>query len=84
MALHLKADGESELIFGKDRGWISLEQLQEAVGGYVEQRSVGNNFMFMNEEGRLKGLPYNDDASKLAGIDIVGDAVFCLKNEVES
>ena len=44
----------------------SLEQAQSFVGGYVEGISFPNgDYLIINEEGKLKGLPFNVPASKL-------------------
>ena len=44
----------------------SLEQAQAFVGGYVEGISFPNgDYLIINEEGKLKGLPLNVPASKL-------------------
>ena len=44
----------------------SLEQAQAFVGGYVEGISFPNgDYLIINEEGKLKGLPFNVPASKL-------------------
>lgn len=38
----------------------TLEALQEAVGGYIEVVTMAKNACIIcNEEGRLRGLPYN-------------------------
>lgn len=62
----------------------SLEQLQAAVGGYIQMVPVGPYSMYVNEEGKMIGLPVNVIATALwehvygAGTDIiVGNAVFC-------
>lgn len=56
----------------------SLEDLQEAVDGWLEAVSV-NSFepcvLFVNEEGLLRGLPPNEQASHIAGRPLVGNAV---------
>ena len=39
---------------------MSLEQMQEVVGGYIEQVTLENKQTFIvNEEGRLRHLPVN-------------------------
>ena len=44
----------------------SLEQAQAFVGGYVEGISFPNgDYLIVNEDGKLKGLPFNVPASKL-------------------
>lgn len=49
----------------------TLENLQRFVGGYIETVSLFKDAcVICNEEGRLKGLPYN---TKIFGVDFVGD-----------
>ena len=44
----------------------TLEQAQEFVGGMVQGIEFPNgDYMIMNEEGKLLGLPVNEDATKL-------------------
>ena len=44
----------------------SLEQAQEFVGGYVEGIPFPNgDYLIVNEEGKLKNLPLNEEATKL-------------------
>ena len=44
----------------------SLKEAQEFVGGYVEGITFPNgDYLIINEEGKLKGLPYNPEASAL-------------------
>jgi hypothetical protein len=60
---------------------IDLTALQTAVGGYVQAVDLGDDLtMWLNEEGKLEGLPHNEvgqvlwDATYGAGTDyIVGD-----------
>lgn len=57
-----------------------LEELQGLVGGYLETLTdFGNNMVVVfDEEGRLKGLPYNRDFFVSYGVfDIYGDAFIC-------
>ena len=61
----------------------SLQDAQELVGGLVQMvRSPTHQDwqILVNEEGLLEGLPFNDEATKLCGTGIVGDAVV-LKGE---
>ena len=75
----------------------SLEQAQAFVGGYVEGISFPNgDYLIINEEGKLKGLPFNVPASKLwkdtfdndnyiTGRDdyVVGNAILIKKNALK-
>ena len=43
-----------------------LKSAQEFVGGYVEGISFPNgDYLIVNEEGKLRGLPVNEEATKL-------------------
>lgn len=58
----------------------NLEELQKLVGGYLETLTDLKNgvCLVFNEEGRLKGLPYNRDFVLSYGVvSIVGDAFIC-------
>ena len=44
----------------------TLKEAQAFVGGYVEGISMPNgDYLIVNEEGKLKNLPFNEEASKL-------------------
>ena len=61
----------------------SLEELQQAVDGYIETIYYRNEqmqedwVMVVNEEGLIKGFSHNHVASNIVGRYIVGDVV-CL------
>lgn len=63
----------------------TLEQMQEAVGGYIEFVRITSDgaMMVVNEEGLLKKLPYNKVASIMANQTIVGDVLIFSKKEME-
>jgi hypothetical protein len=91
MALIIKTSGEEITITPEeDNGELSLQQLQQAVGGYIELVSIMNpdmegKTMFCNECGKLSGLEPNIKATKLAGLTddiLVGDVIICEKGEV--
>lgn len=63
---------------GKSYG---LKECQALVGGYIEMVNAGNIYganltVLADEEGLLKGLPYNEAASTLCGIKLCGPVVF--------
>jgi len=65
---------------------LSLKSLQKVVGGYIEIvtcLAIGyeENVIICNEEGRLQSLPPNPIASRMAGQNIVGDAVIAHRAE---
>ena len=66
---------------------FTLEELQRAVGGYIEAIQVRDPngawlIMIVNEDGRSLGLPYNPLASQMAQREIVGDVVLCKRPEM--
>ena len=72
-AMIYRADGTSEPYDGGD----TLEEWQAVIGGgYLEAVYLGDNVMFVDEDGRMKQLPVNSQASVLAQRDIVGDVLF--------
>lgn len=73
-------------VFAKrpDSGWYttwisnSLENLQRYVGGYIETVGLFKDACIVcNEEGRLRGLPYN---CEICGVDFVGDILLVGTN----
>jgi tRNA(Ser,Leu) C12 N-acetylase TAN1 len=80
LATILKVSGEKvEVVPNGKNGTVTLEQLQKAVGGWVEELNITfkERVMFVDEEGRLKNKELNSEASILARRPIVGDAVIC-------
>ena len=54
----------------------SLQEAQAIVGGYVEiVIDNGDMQLLVNEEGLLKDLPLNQEASLMAGRPLVGPAL---------
>ena len=82
MAYLLKVDGTIEQM-----GWNpSLEELQAAVGGYIEMVRTNNvGYLYCNEEGKLLGLPVNMAATTMIEHDDVirGDVVVMEEGEEE-
>lgn len=84
MSTIIYADGrveESSPANGRD---YQLSELQAIVGGYIEiLRAPDGRWLFLNERGKLEGLPLNEVATqlmagRLAWDDyIVGDVVLC-------
>lgn len=85
MAIILRANGKREDIKPENGTKLSLEQLQKAVGGYIEIVHAPNchNILIANEEGQIYDLPINIQASKIAQREIVGDIVLCLQSEIQ-
>jgi hypothetical protein len=70
---------------GKDFSWL---ELNEIVGGYIEIVNLGDDYMVVNEEGKLLNLPFNLNATRIyqhftrIGDCIVGDVLVCPKNQI--
>jgi|TARA_X000001382_G_C3111505_1_gene160069 hypothetical protein len=72
-------------VFDKKEDRPSLQKAQELVGGLVEiVRSPDNPTwqVLVNEEGLLRDLPFNEEASKICNTGIVGDVVI-LKGDAQ-
>lgn len=90
------ADGTEEPISPKAAdGLFELEELQAAVGGYVEVHPIGylpngtQMLMCMNEEGKLKDLPVNGEATVIwwtycggPADSIFGDVLICRGDQL--
>jgi len=57
----------------------TLVEMQMIVGGYIQPLQVDHEghrrTMIVNEEGKLRSLPLNLRATKIAGLTIVGDVL---------
>jgi len=87
MATIIKANGDELNIIPKSGAELSLAQMQEAVGGYIELVPINNpdyadKLMFCNEDGHRLGNEPNSVASMMAGQEIVGNVLVCEKGEV--
>jgi len=64
-------DGTDTLVNPKDGKKFSLKELQGLVEGYIELIYLppgnGHNQAYVNEEGKLKGLPLNRKATEIYG-----------------
>lgn len=86
----LRTDGTKEILVLHGEDGLNLAEMQKLVGGYVEYVDLPNgDRLIVNEEGKLSGLPVNENATaifkKLFPIAqyplnndevIVGDALF--------
>lgn len=80
MAKLIKADGNHV----KDVDISTLRDMQNLVGGYIEFVHIkGEETLIVNEEGLIFGLPFNSEASELAGITILGDAILTTQKELK-
>ena len=89
-AVAVKTDGTAQLVPCDASKTLSLDKLQELVGGYIEivrASRIAPLVMIINEEGRLLNLPLNQNAtawqSAIHGCQqIVGDVVvMCQSGE---
>jgi hypothetical protein len=94
MALLIKADGTEETIVpAGDNGRVTYDQVRELIGGgYVEHvdtdpaRARGFSHIWLDEEGKMKRFPLNEEATRLSvytmpGDMLVGDVLFCTDEE---
>jgi hypothetical protein len=65
MANLYKPDGTVEIIHPHNRTHWTTKELQDLVGGYIEVLPSIKPKIIVNEEGLLKGLPYNERATNL-------------------
>lgn len=70
-------------------GELSLEFMQEVVGGYIEIVPIGSNlYIVCNEEGKLIELPPNPTATIICMAfgfcdDIVGNVIICTRDKIK-
>lgn len=88
MAMLYEPNGSESEVQPKNGKTFSLEELQAAVGGYIELVTIqgGSKLMLVNEEGKLNGLPFNDVATQLMANPhdfVVGNALVCSPKEVD-
>ena len=85
MAQIIKANGTEIDVEPKNGRDFQLSELQKIVCGYIEIVNLTDGrLMVVNEEGKLKGLPVNDEATKLVGYNdvIVGDVLVCSRKQI--
>ena len=80
VVLLLRAGGPSETLRPTKKP--TLEEMQGWVDGFIAPVSIRYKgraaTMVVNEDGLVRGLPVNPQASELAGFTIVGDAFVLL------
>lgn len=85
MAMLIRADGTTdEILPGKK---LSLEQMQKLVGGYIQVCATADGRrMVVDEDGKVKGKPFNLLATQLyvygTQVPIVGDVVVGTRKEL--
>tara|TARA_Y100000310_G_scaffold318729_1_gene373146 strand:- start:96 stop:350 length:255 start_codon:yes stop_codon:yes gene_type:complete len=84
LATLFKTDNTVEAVKPKQGESFSLKELQGYVGGYIELVKLrdGTNLV-VNEEGLMRRLPVNEEASHIANRVIVGDALLVHSGEVD-
>lgn len=76
MATILYTDGTSKEISPANGTDFSLKELQAIVEGYIESIPLKDSkLMVINEEGKLEGLPRNEQATKLAELPTVEERI---------
>lgn len=89
MSLVIKANGDKNEVQPKNGSNFSIEEMSEIVGGIFEILSLNfNRYMVVNEEGKIKDLSINEEATKIclkSGINdiIVGDVLVCDRNQIK-
>lgn len=91
MAKLYKTNGEIVEVEPENGSDFSLEELQLFVDGYIEVAYLDNEkVIVINEEGKIKNLPFNENATaeynramKCRADYIAGDALICGHNQIK-
>jgi hypothetical protein len=89
MAKSIKVDGTITEVVPENGSDFKLEELYRYTdGGPIEivRAADGKSIIVLNEEGKIKGLPYNNIATMLYGNPndfIVGSVLLCADDEVQ-
>ena len=86
MAQLIFTNGKTAEVSPKNGTDFQLEELQEFVGGHIEIVYLRDGrMMIVNEEGKLRALPINREATVLYGaLDVItGNALVCERDEVK-
>lgn len=83
-AILITTKGKIELITPQDKHF-SLNELQKGVDGLIERYpiDIDDCVVFVNEEGFLKDLKYNQLASQIFGIDALGHVLIVPEQLLE-
>ena len=83
---HLKANNEAPLVEPEGKTW-TLKEMQDFVGGYARVHAAPNHpgwVLVVNEDGKLKDLPFNKNATDLYQYEpIVGDVLLTMAELIE-
>ena len=89
MAKIYKTNGEIIDIEPKNGKDFQLKELKDIVGGYIELVTLPNDeFMVVNEEGKIMRLPVNANATEIYHREIgrwnyiVGDCLICKTSQI--
>lgn len=63
------------------RQTMDFDEAREILG-YVELLRLDVGMLMLDEDGRAKGLPLNHIASTLAGVDVVGPAIYLTGDSI--
>ena len=87
MAVIIRIDETKEII-SKDE--LTLEKMQDIVGGYIQIVPLNNKQVFVcNEEGKMLDLPFNKEATRIwitsCGMTdiIVGNIILAQNKEID-
>jgi hypothetical protein len=82
MAILLRANGNTEELKADS---LTLEKVWVLIEGYVERvicrPPMNNSVLYVSDEARISGMPFNHDASSVAGMTILGNAILLTKEE---
>jgi hypothetical protein len=92
----IMADGKILEVAPANNTYFELEELQTFVGGYIEfiyPPAVTHAVMVVNEEGKLRGLPHNDLATRMwqqfahpeserMNDPVVGNVLLCHRSQL--
>lgn len=80
IATLVKSDNTQSYVAPKDTKDFTLEEIQAFCGGFVEMiYTEDGREVWMNEEGRIKGLPENKYISDLLKTSVVGDCLVVIR-----
>lgn len=88
MMVIIKTDGSMEPLVPKGKR-VSLQEMQNVVGGLIEMVNLSDKVMILNEEGKIFGLPLNHKATVLFQRDhghgdvIVGDVILADFGDID-
>lgn len=90
-AIILMTDGSTRKAFPKNGLDFKCEELNEIVDGWIEIVDLGDSYMVVNEEGKIRGFAYNEKATNIlhkkcplmCGDYIAGNALVCRKEQIK-